>query len=83
MSNNTLKLMNDSLYAASFHLLEASKHLSNIEEWRPAAIELLERAHLLANIIKVEPEKISLEKVNSILDEILSFDNALSPKDTK
>lgn len=82
MSNNTLKAMNDSLYAASFHLLEASKHLSNIEEWRGAAIELLERAQLLANVIKVEPEKISIDKVNDILDEILSFDNSLS-KDPK
>ena len=76
--------MNDSLYAASFHLLEASKHLSNVEQWRPAAIELLERAEFLVNIIKAEPEKISLDKVNSILDEILSFNENLTPqKDTE
>lgn len=70
-----MKKMNKALYAASFHLLEASKYLGNIEEFRPAAKDLLERAQFLIEIIKVEEEKISEEKVNSILDEILNFNN--------
>jgi hypothetical protein len=74
MAKETLKKMNKSLYAASFHLLEASKHLSNIESFRPVAMELLSRAEYLSNIMEPEEVKISDEKMNSILDEILNFD---------
>lgn len=74
MAKDTLKQMNRSLYAASFHLLEASKHLSNIEAFRPAGIELLQKAEYLANIVQPEETKLSTEKINSILDEILNFD---------
>lgn len=74
MAKETLKKMNKSLYAASFHLLEASKHLSNVEAFRPVAIELLSKAEYLANIMEPEEVKISDEKMNSILDEILNFD---------
>ena len=73
-ANNTMKKMNNALYAASFHLFEASKHLSNIEGFRPASRELLEKAEFLINIIDIEPDKISEERVNSILNEILNFD---------
>ena len=74
MAKETLKKMNKSLYAATFHLLEASKHLSNVEAFRPAAAELLSKAKYHSNIIEPEEVKISDEKMNSILDEILNFD---------
>ena len=73
MANNPMKTMNTALYAAAFHLLEASKHLSNVEDFRPASQELLAKAKFLADIIKIDPDKISEEKINSILDEILNF----------
>jgi hypothetical protein len=72
-SKATLRKMNRSLYAAAFHLLEAGKHLSNVEGFRPASQELFERAKFLADIIQIDSEKISEERVNSILDEILNF----------
>ena len=74
MSKETLRKMNRSLYAASFHLLEASKHLSNIESFRPAAQELIEKSHFLVSIIDVGPDKITDEKIASVLDEIFSID---------
>lgn len=76
MSNETMRKMNRSLYAASFHLLEASKHLSNIEAFRPAAQELLEKAQFLNSIIQVDTvEKMTTDEINSVLDEIFSLDN--------
>ena len=76
-----MKKMNNALYSASFHLLEASKYLSNIEDFRPVGQDLLEKAQFLINIIKIEEDKISEEQVNSILDEILNFNN--EPEATK
>lgn len=73
-STNTMRKMNRTLYAASFHLLEASRHLSNIEDFRPAGQELLDKANFLASIIQIEPDKISDEKIKSVLDEIFSLD---------
>lgn len=74
-SNATMRKMNRSLYAASFHLLEASRHLSNVAEFRPAAFELFEKSQFLADIIEIESDKISDDKISSILDEIFSIDN--------
>jgi hypothetical protein len=72
-TNITIKEMNNNLYAAAFHLLEAGKYLSNVDEWRPAAGDLFERANFLISIIKEEPEKVSTERVDEILNEILNF----------
>ena len=65
--------MNRALYAASFHLLEAAKHLSNVPEFRPACEELLQKAKFLSDIIEVDEQKISDEKIDNILNEILNF----------
>jgi len=75
MSNETMRKMNRSLYAASFHLLEASKHLSNVEAFRPAGTELLEKAHFLCSIIQTDTvDKMTDQQVNSVLDEIFKLD---------
>jgi len=74
MSSRAMNAMNHSLYAASFHLLEAAKYLSNIEEFRPAGLELLQKANFLSQVIETIPEKIKQEQINSILNEILNFD---------
>jgi hypothetical protein len=74
MSNETMRKMNRALYAASFHLLEASKHLSNVEAFRPVAHELIERSAFLSSIIQTDMmDKMTDEQVNSVLDEIFSI----------
>lgn len=71
----SIKKMNKSLYYASAHLLEASKYLSNIEDFREESHRLLLMAQEMADIIKPEPEKIPEEKMKSILDEIMNFND--------
>ena len=67
----TIKQMNKALYMASLHLMEASKYMSNVEEFRPEAHKLLTMADELAAIIQPEEEKVSEDKMMNILDEIL------------
>lgn len=67
----TIKQMNNALFNASQHLLEASKYLSNVEEFRDEAHKLLMMATGLSEIIQPEEEKISDDKMKSILDEII------------
>jgi len=70
---NSISKMNRSIYRASFHLLEAGKHLSNVSDFREESNTLVEMANELISIIKPEQEKITEEKMNSILDEIINF----------
>lgn len=67
----TIKQMNKALYMASFHLMEAGKYMSNVEEFRPEAVRLLAMANELSAIIQPEQEKVSEDKMLNILDEIL------------
>jgi hypothetical protein len=73
----SIKKMNKALYSTSFHLFEAGKYLSNIEEFRPEATRILEMAAEMAEIIKPEPEKVTEDKMMSILTEILTFNKDL------
>jgi len=68
----SLKKMNRALFEASIHLMEAGKHLSNVDEFGDEARQLLMMADELASIIKEEPEKVSEDKMKSILDEIMA-----------
>jgi len=72
MSNVKIEEMNQSLYYASLHVLEAGKYMSNVDEFKPYANKLFLLSDQLAAIIQPEIQKISDEKVKSILDEILS-----------
>lgn len=72
--STSIKKMNKALYAAGHHLLEASKHMSNVEEFRPEAQKLLAMSEFFVSIIKEEPEKVTEDKMLSILDEIMNFD---------
>ena len=67
----SIKVMNKALYNASLHLMEASKHLSNVEEFMPEARRLMHMADSMASIIEPETPKIEEAKMRSILDEIL------------
>jgi hypothetical protein len=69
----SIKKMNNALYHASNHLLEASKFLTDIEEFREEGCKLLQMSLEMVNIIRIEPEKVSEEKMLSILDEIMNF----------
>lgn len=71
----SIKKMNRALYNASYHLMEASKHLSNEDLFREEAEKLAEMAAEMASIIEAEPEKVSDERMGSILDEILSIED--------
>ena len=70
----TIKQMNKALYAASWHLIEAGKHMSNVEEFRPEAVRLMQMAEELLGIIKPEEEKVTEDRMMNILDEILGED---------
>jgi hypothetical protein len=54
-------------------LMEAGKFLSNVDIFREESIRLLRMADEMLSIIQPEPEKITEEKMNSILDEIMNF----------
>jgi hypothetical protein len=71
----SIKKMNRALYDASFHLLEASRHLSNEESFREEAEHLARLAADMASIIQEEPEKVTDEKMMSVLDEILNIED--------
>lgn len=71
----SIKKMNRALYNASVHLMEASRHLSNEELFREEAERLAQMAMEMAAIIEAEPEKVSDERMDSILDEILSIED--------
>jgi hypothetical protein len=71
MTTTSISKMNKALYNASFHLMEASKYLSNVEEFREESLKLLSMSLEMVNIIKPEQEKVSKDKMLSILDEIM------------
>jgi len=71
----SIKRMNKALYNASFHLLEASKHLSNEELFREEAEFLANLAKDMASIIQQEEEKVTEDKLLSVLDEILNIED--------
>ena len=41
---NSIKKMNKALYGAAFHLNEAGKYLTNVEDFRPDAVKLFRMA---------------------------------------
>jgi hypothetical protein len=71
----SIKKMNKALFHASLHLMEAGKYLSNVEEFRDDAKRLLEMAEEMTEIMKPEPERVTDEKMLSVLDEIMNFNN--------
>lgn len=70
----TMSKLNRSLYMTSTHLLEAGKYLSNIDNFRDESAQLLQMSHMFASLIKPETPKVSEEKMESILEEILGTD---------
>ena len=69
---NSIKKMNKALYGAAFHLNEAGKYLTNVEDFRPDAVKLFRMAEEMIGIVKPEVNKVT-EEMFSILDEIMEF----------
>ncbi|WP_120405534.1 hypothetical protein [Halobacteriovorax sp. BALOs_7] len=65
-----LKALNRSMYLAAQHLYEASKHMHPIAP--EYSDKLLKDADEILAMIKVEEEKVSEDKLDSILDEIMN-----------
>lgn len=63
--------MNYSLFMAAQHLLEAGKHMSYFNQDKAARF-MMEADAILAVIEPVE-EKVADEKLENIMDEIMSF----------
>lgn len=70
---NEINKMNVALYNASLSLMEAGKFLTNVDIFREESIRLFRMADEMLSIIQPETEKITEEKMNSILDEIMNF----------
>ena len=69
----SIKKMNKALYNAAFHLTEAAKQMSNVEEFRTQTAVLYKMADGLLKVIKVPDPKVSDEKMKDILGEIMEF----------
>jgi len=72
---SSIKVMNKNLYRSAFHLNEAAKYLSNVSEFQEEANRIFEMAYEMVSIIQPEQEKVSEDKMQSILDEIINFDD--------
>lgn len=64
--------VNQSLYMASLHMLEASKYMKDFNQEK--SDQFLMEASAILSIVRPEVEKVSEEKLDSILGEILNFE---------
>lgn len=71
----TLDYLNNSLLSAADHLYEAGLYLSNIPIFRAEAGELMMKSKLILDAIVLPEPKISEDKMESILDEIIGDDD--------
>jgi len=68
----SIKKTNKTLFATAQLLIEAGKTLSNLQEFRQEAVDLMIKADQLLSIIEPEKEKVSRSQMASILDEIMN-----------
>lgn len=68
-----IKMLNYNMYKAALHLSEAGKHMMAIDKQR--GLSLLKEADLILSVIVPEKEKVSEERLNEVLGEILSFES--------
>jgi hypothetical protein len=73
MSALTLDQVNAVLYNAAQHLIEAGKHLSSVDEFAPYGKELFDKALILTNLINASEPKMTNERSDEILNEILNL----------
>ena len=67
----TLKELNYSMYKCAEHLAEAGKYMMALN--RERGLKMMEDANLILSVIKPEEEKVSRDKLESIMGEIMNF----------
>lgn len=63
--------LNYCLFKTAEHLTEAAKHISNLSQEKATSFML--EADAILSVIVPEEEKVSEEKLDNILDEIMNF----------
>lgn len=71
--NNNMIQMNRDIFIAAKYLLEAGRHLGNVD--KDFSIEILNISEKILSIIKVGDEKISHEELDNIFEEIMKEEN--------
>lgn len=66
-----VKQLNYSMYKAAEHLAEAGKYMMILDQNR--GLQMMAEADAILSVIKPEEEKMSDEKLNDVLNEILDF----------
>lgn len=69
----SINKMNKALYNAAAHIMEAAKYMSNVQEFHAQTATLYKMADQMLEIIKIPDPKVSKEKMDDILKEIMSF----------
>jgi len=72
MIRDSINDVNKHLANASFNLIEAAKHLSDIPQFQEEALKVSQLANALIGVIEPQKEKITDEKLDSILEDILN-----------
>lgn len=67
-----VKQLNYSMYKAAEHMFEAAKFLMVIDKNR--ALIMMKEAEVILSVIKPEPEVISQERLDSVLNEIMNVE---------
>ncbi len=70
----SIKQINNSLYKASLHLVEAGKYLSDTG-FKEQATNVMVMADMIVSVIQPEKEKMSEERMDDILKEIMKHGN--------
>lgn len=66
-----LEEVNMNLVKVAEHLMEGARYLSNIPEYTEEAIKLGEQALGILDILEIPEPKITEERVQNVLDEIM------------
>ena len=70
---NAKELMDRNMYNAAFHLMEAGKYMSDVDD--QFALRIMLVADKLLSIIDAPKQKIDDESMDDILNEILNSEN--------
>ncbi len=73
--NFSIDEMNEKLYMAAEHLVQAGKHISDID--KDTGVKMMLMADKILENIKVPKQKVSDEKMESILNKILKGEDEL------
>ena len=72
----TLEEINHNLYKSAEHLFEASRYMSNFNGKR--ALEMAAEADIILSVIQPVEQKVSSERLDEVLGEIMEFEGGKS-----